>query len=211
MSTTPRVGSAVPGEPAIFRTVLAHQPAVFEAFCRAWSAACESSPQFSKQARFLAVGRTDPEIAEATRRHPKVDATFLGYQPHRVALQYLTGGDLLLLLIKNIKTSTDSVVTIPGKLFEYVGSQRPVLMIGPAGDAARIIEESGRGSVCTEEDISGIAAALLGAFAARGRAAPEPESNLYERRVLAGALARCLAEASGAAGSSGLHARGAEP
>ena len=34
MSTTPRVGSAVAGEPAVFRTVLAHQPAVFQAFWR---------------------------------------------------------------------------------------------------------------------------------------------------------------------------------
>jgi alkylhydroperoxidase family enzyme len=32
MSTTPRVQSGVPGEPAIFKTVLAHQPEVFEAF-----------------------------------------------------------------------------------------------------------------------------------------------------------------------------------
>ena len=32
MSTTPRVSSGIPGEPAVFRTVLAHQPAVFDAF-----------------------------------------------------------------------------------------------------------------------------------------------------------------------------------
>lgn len=32
MSTTPRVASAVDGQPPTFRSVLAHQPAVFEAF-----------------------------------------------------------------------------------------------------------------------------------------------------------------------------------
>ena len=54
MSTTPRASSAVPGQPADFGTVLAHQPELAAAFGRLY-------------ARFWQQGQVSQRIKEVTR------------------------------------------------------------------------------------------------------------------------------------------------
>jgi glycosyltransferase involved in cell wall biosynthesis len=57
----------------------------------------------------------------------------------------------VLVLIIPLHKSSKSIIT--GKLFEYLGSGRPVLCIGPdGGDAARIIELSGGGKTVDYDD-----------------------------------------------------------
>jgi len=79
---------------------------------------------------------------------------FLGYQGYFQALKLMKEATVLLLYImdsergKNIPTS---------KLFEYIGSGRPILALAPSdSDAAEIIRETGAGIILSPSDNDGI-------------------------------------------------------
>jgi glycosyltransferase involved in cell wall biosynthesis len=175
----------------------AHQRPAFTAFCQAWSHACARNTDFRERARFWAVGRSDPEMVQAPAQWPKMNVRFLGYQPHTEAIRHLVSADMLLLLIKNLTTSADTVVTIPGKTFEYLASGAPILMIGPEGDAASVVRAGGQGTVHNEADIDGMTQSLLRQFqqfreGKRQVGALSAERVHYDRESLTARLAQEL-------------------
>lgn len=63
--------------------------------------------------------------------------------PHSMINKYQCEADLLLLVIPD---TPNNLGILTGKLFEYLGSQNPILNIGPRkGDAAEIIEHCNAG------------------------------------------------------------------
>lgn len=65
--------------------------------------------------------------------------SFRGYLPHLEAKKEMQKSDLLLLVIPRTK---DNELIITGKIFDYIGAQKPILCIGPKhGDAAKVISE----------------------------------------------------------------------
>ncbi|RIH64615.1 glycosyltransferase [Mariniphaga sediminis] len=69
-----------------------------------------------------------------------------GYVPHAKAIEFQFSSDALLLVIPDVKNN-EGILT--GKIFEYLASQKPILLVGPEnGDAARIIRETKSGLVC---------------------------------------------------------------
>jgi glycosyltransferase involved in cell wall biosynthesis len=82
------------------------------------------------------------QLIALARQHPD-RIRLLGFLPHTQALQLQSAADIVL----NI-ANQDSV-QIPGKLFEYFGSGRPILHVGAADDqAARLLTDAGAGWVC---------------------------------------------------------------
>jgi glycosyltransferase involved in cell wall biosynthesis len=71
-----------------------------------------------------------------------------------LALQRAAGG----LLVITAGAARTSVAT--GKLFEYLGARRPILVLGRETEAARIVNEVGAGSATSASDPRTIAAAL---------------------------------------------------
>ncbi len=68
---------------------------------------------------------------------------FLPYLPHSEAVKLMLASSLLILIIPEHKSSA---TIITGKIYEYIGSGRPVLCIGPCdGDAAALTTGSGAG------------------------------------------------------------------
>jgi glycosyltransferase involved in cell wall biosynthesis len=79
---------------------------------------------------------------------------FHNFIPHQEAILNICRSHLLLLIINNTYTQK-AIVT--GKLFEYLGSRRPILCIGPNdGDAAKILQETHSGMVLDYEDLDGM-------------------------------------------------------
>lgn len=79
---------------------------------------------------------------------------FPGYVGRNEAIGKMQTADLLLLIIPRVRHA-DGILT--GKLFNYLGSGRPILMLGPTeGDAAHIIQETGSGWCFDHTDYSGI-------------------------------------------------------
>ena len=119
-----------------------------------------------------------------------------GYLSHQDALQLQTSSGLLLLLEMN-KEETRAI--IPGKLFEYMSSGRPILALGPEGsDVAPILEESGSGSFFCWEDKEAIKLYLLNAFrdykAGMLQGGKSDRLIKYSREHLSGRLAELLHE-----------------
>ncbi|MDZ7268257.1 MAG: glycosyltransferase [candidate division KSB1 bacterium] len=112
------------------------------------------------------------------------------YLPYRETLRHLRDADALLLLIGKQPHATN---VLTSKLFDYIGAQRPILALGPAGAARRLIEQEKLGVALAEEDTPAIAAVL--AEWLRQRSAGRLRGSVgdhvkYHRRELTAQLAR---------------------
>ena len=106
---------------------------------KAWADA-----EFKKALRLRLVGRVDREvyaaIEEAGLRDNVVD---LGYCDHLTAVREQLAASLLILPLRN---DPEYRPILPGKLFEYLASRRPVLGIGQEdGAMARVLADTGAG------------------------------------------------------------------
>ncbi len=82
------------------------------------------------------------------------------YLPHREALKEVMRSHLLLLTI--FKKTNEEIIT--GKLFEYLASGKPILLISSEGEVARIVRKLNRGSVVPNDDLPGIQHAIFNYF-----------------------------------------------
>ena len=84
---------------------------------------------------------------------------FIPYASHPEAIKYMVSSSALLLIIPDHE-SNKSIVT--GKLFEYLASGRPVILIGPKdGDAAEIVEKCKAGKSFGYDEASEIGLFIL--------------------------------------------------
>ncbi|TAE53672.1 MAG: glycosyl transferase family 1 [Bacteroidetes bacterium] len=75
----------------------------------------------------------------------------IAYLPHSEVLSWTCRSQALLLLVNDVPNVMGH---IPGKTYEYIGSRRPVLAIGPEeADFARVIRETNSGVVCGFTDL----------------------------------------------------------
>ena len=71
------------------------------------------------------------------------------------------GADVLLVVIGDNSGRVEHAGAVPGKLFDYFGAQRPILVIGPPdSEAARIVHRTGRGLAADSSSPRCIAVAL---------------------------------------------------
>lgn len=116
---------------------------------------------------------------------------------HRQAVAFMRSADALLLAFGNGPRWTGHY---PGKLFEYMRSGRPIILVGPQGEANRLLEASGTGIRLPLERQAEAAAmlSLLARDPAEFRARyyhPNPTLiACYERRALTGRLAALFDE-----------------
>ncbi|WP_162128552.1 glycosyltransferase family 4 protein [Flavobacterium phycosphaerae] len=83
----------------------------------------------------------------------------LGYVSHQEAVAHQRKSQVLLLIEIN---SEDTKSIIPGKLFEYMVSERPIVAIGPEGsDFAEIITSTNTGAFFTYDEKEKLKALLL--------------------------------------------------
>jgi glycosyltransferase involved in cell wall biosynthesis len=82
-----------------------------------------------------------------------------GYVSHAVSVGYLKAASVLLLVNPRTK---DEAMVIPGKLYEYLAVQKPIINITIAGaETARIIEECERGETFDRHETVRLEAYLL--------------------------------------------------
>ena len=109
--------------------------------------------------RLIFAGRPAREAQDALEslaRELPLRVEFKGYVPHAESVALLQGADALLLLIPELPNNRG---ILTGKLFEYLGSGRPIWGFGPVdGDADRILRQAEAGGLY--EDAQEAAAAL---------------------------------------------------
>ena len=106
---------------------------------------CRENDQFRKDFKLKLVGRTSPEIL-ATISEFKLDIYLdnIGYVSHLEAIKIQKSVQVLLLIEID---SEQTKCIIPGKLFEYMKTHRPIVALGPEGsDVASILKKTQTGT-----------------------------------------------------------------
>lgn len=117
------------------------------------------------------------------------------YVPHSVCLDYLAGAQLQLLIFDD---SPETKAAYSGKIFDYIGTQKPILGIVPEGVAADLIRKKGIGTVVAIGDAEGVKAAIVKHYdewaAGAGSIDSAARCAEFSRVNLAGQLAHLIAE-----------------
>lgn len=107
------------------------------------------------ETRFVGrVSETERQLFE--NRLSKVSIT--GFIPQAQALKYMEDTDYLLLTMTND-------ISVPGKLFEYMATGKPILAITPPGsEVDRILQETAAGITAPPDNLEAIRKMILRAF-----------------------------------------------
>jgi len=116
-----------------------------------------------------------------------------GYVTHGEAIELMRSADLLFLPMQSLPPGVRATI-VPGKTYEYLASETPILGAVPEGDARDILLEAGNAIVVRPDDVDGITAALEGRLQAfRAGVPPSPPRadvvSRFEYRRLAEQLA----------------------
>ena len=101
---------------------------------------CSLDPDFKKALKINLIGKTDEQIIKAIDEaglHENLND--MGYQPHSEAVSQQRQASLLILPLRK---EPEYKAVLPGKLFEYLASSRPILGIGQADGAMSMIVNS---------------------------------------------------------------------
>jgi hypothetical protein len=113
-----------------------------------WEALAEllqELPDLAQHLQLNFIGTTSQEIKDALAHYGLANYMHdFGYVSHQEAVRFQKESQVLLLIEID---SPDTKLILPGKLFEYLVSSRPILAMGPAGsDFASIITETQTGA-----------------------------------------------------------------
>ncbi|MCR5463470.1 MAG: glycosyltransferase [Bacteroidales bacterium] len=160
------------------------------------SAKCQDDKEFRKLLRIRLVGKTDQEIVnsiEAAGLGPNL--VNLGYQSHEVAVREQRNASVLILPLRK---EPEYEAVLPGKLFEYLASRRPILGIGQTdGAMAQVVRNTGSGIVYDWEDEEKIRRWIdfsWDEFKANELLDNASDISMYSRRRLTKRLAALLEE-----------------
>lgn len=147
---------------------------------RALAELCDTDPAFRKALRISLIGPTDESVFDAIHDHGLLPALHhLRSVSHGEALGRLRAAQVALLPINR---TPNALGVVPGKLFEYLAAQRPILLFGPAeGDAARILRETEAGEVIDYDDVTETKLILARMFSDYVNSSLESRSNGVER------------------------------
>jgi len=143
--------------------------------------------------RVTLMGTLDETARAELARHRLGDRIeFRGYASHEDALAAMCHASLLLLIAN---TTPGAEATVPGKLFEYLAIGRPILAIAPPHSAtADVMAETNAGWLAPSGDTTAITTSLREAISSAHRSQPRRADRTtvsrYDRRRLAGQLAR---------------------
>ena len=112
---------------------------------------CRKDEDFRKALKIKLIGKTDAQVLESIEEAGlKENLEDLGYQKHSVAVQAQRKASLLILPLRK---EPEYKAVLPGKLFEYLASCRPVMGIGqPDGAMSMILDKTNIGAVYDWED-----------------------------------------------------------
>ena len=105
----------------------------------------KESKEFAATFQLNLIGSVSTEVSETLFDYGLENYICnLGYLPHNEVLEYQRKTQLLLLVEENSK---ETQYIIPGKLFEYMASKRPIIAIGPdTSDIETILDQTYSGT-----------------------------------------------------------------
>lgn len=151
-------------------------------------------PSFRNSFQLNLVGTVSEEILESINKNNlKAYTNVVGYVSHKEAIKLQQQSQLLVLIEID---SEETKCIIPGKLFEYMVSQRPILAFGPEGsDIKEIINETNTGYYFSYSDKEFLKSTIMRYFDLYEQGALHGDpSNIekYSRRELTRVLAQLI-------------------
>ena len=103
--------------------------------------------------RLRFVGQVSAELRGQIEHAGLLAATeFIDFVPHDESVKYLLEASALLMAIPDVPRNFG---ILPGKVFEYLAANKPILCIGPAGsDADNLLQECAAGQALPYEDFA---------------------------------------------------------
>ena len=116
---------------------------------------CSKDADFKKLLKIKLIGKTDEQILKAIEDAGlSLNLEDMGYQPHAAAVDQQRKASLLILPLRK---EPEYKAVLPGKLFEYLASWRPVLGIGQTdGAMSMILNNTKTGLVLNWDDSKSI-------------------------------------------------------
>jgi len=149
----------------------------------------KENKEFSDHLQLKLIGKIDYSVKESIEENGLTEyVKFMAYLPHDQVIKEQTSSHILLLMVNNTPNAK-GIVT--GKVFEYMASCRPILVIGPKeGDLAQIINESNTGIVCDYNEKQKLKSTLLDLYNQKIKLVPTIEK--YSRTQLTQKLSKLL-------------------
>ncbi len=167
-----------------------------DAFLRAVERLASRGEIDPERIRLRFIGRFGEEVLESFRTSSvAASIEVVGYMPHHDSIEQLFLSDALLLVVDECDESDE---VVPGKVYEYIGSGRPLIAVAPERSAiADLIAETRTGYVAHQSNLAGIAGAFLTLYNDHEDGTRSLEPNLeaiarYERRTTTRELAGLL-------------------
>lgn len=156
------------------------------------------TPGFAESFRLVLCGKTDAAVLQAVRDAGLEDVcTDLGYLDHTQVVKQMTSSSVLMLPLRR---EPEYKATLPGKLFEYLASRRPVMGIGQTdGAMAAILRDCKAGNTFDWEEAREMRIWLEEKFSLWQQGRLDDNRNdisLYSREGLARRYAQVLDEIS---------------
>ena len=165
-----------------------------EILWKALSELISENELFAQSFQLNLIGTVSEDILESIdNNNLKGYSNVIGYVSHQKAIEYQQQSQVLLLIEID---SEDTKCIIPGKLFEYMVSKRPILAIGPKdSDVENIIGDTNTGRYFGYSDKETIKSAILEYFELYKQKNLEVKPvgiNKYSRRELTKSLAQLI-------------------
>ncbi len=144
-----------------------------------------------QQAKLRFVGKVSEPVIDFIQQDSWLleNVRLEGYVSHEKVFDYYQNAHLLLLILTDTKNAKGN---IPGKLFEYLSTGRPVLALGdPEGDSSFILSSCHGGKVISHRDMKGIKDFLF-KFHPQSEYKVSQEVENYSRKNLSLQLAKIL-------------------
>jgi hypothetical protein len=157
--------------------------------------AAENS-NFARDLKIKLVGAVSDEVVLSMKEFGLgIHLEISGYVPHKEALKIQQSAQVLLLVEIN---SDETKGIIPGKLFEYMATKRPILAVGPREwDVEKVLKETSAGSCFNYDERENLKVQILNYYELFKLGKLKSESKnieKYSRRNLTGNLAQLLKE-----------------
>ncbi|WP_442787818.1 glycosyltransferase family 4 protein [Flavobacterium suncheonense] len=123
----------------------------------------KENAQFRKHFELKLIGATSQEVLDTITEFKLTDfVNNLGYVSHQEAVEQQRKSQVLLLIEID---SEDTKSIIPGKLFEYMVSERPILAIGPKdADFSEILKQTNTGTFALYDEKDKVKETILNYF-----------------------------------------------
>lgn len=130
-----------------------------DVFLKAWKKLIEKKPEVADKIHLHFQGGLDQRIKRIINELGLTNVVSdYGYVSHQVAVNNLLKADILW-MISNFDVESKQIKS--GKLFEYLGAEKPILALVHSGEAKKLMEQYGASYVASPTSVEEVSSVLL--------------------------------------------------